>query len=162
MKSKSLIVKLLVAAVVGIGVPMAVAGPAQAVNYCETTIFNQARPSGSPLLPDGWVVCEYGITWRLYDSRWHAFGVGTDAAVYHVWQNSVGGAYGGWVSLGGKGFSSVKTLNYTNSSGGLALEIAVLGQNSTWYCKNYNGNITGAWWPSSTTWSLNAAACRLF
>ncbi|MCW6006025.1 GntR family transcriptional regulator [Micromonospora sp. CPCC 205371] len=126
--------------------------------------FNPVRPAGSPPLPAGSLICEYGVRWQVYDSRWHAFVVGTNSSnsIYHTWQGSGGGSYGPWVSLGGTGRSGVSTLPYNNSSGGLALEIAVVGLSGVRYCKNYNGNVGGGWWPGQTSWTSNGASCRLF
>jgi hypothetical protein len=91
------------------------------------------------------------------------FVVGTNSAnsIYHTFQTSVNGPYSGWVSLGGTGRSSVGTHLY-NSTQGLAIEISVVGLNNVRYCKNYNGNVRGAWWPGPTTWTASPSSCRSF
>jgi hypothetical protein len=159
---KNLFVKVLAATLLGIGLPAAAATPALA-STCQTSVANAVRPAGSPALPAGSFVCEYGVTWRHYDSRWHVFLVGTNSAnsIYHAWQNSATGPYGGWTSLGGTGRGVILTQPYTTAAGAKALEIAVPGVGGP-YCKNYNGTTRGGWWPGPTTWTGNAASCRLF
>jgi hypothetical protein len=151
--------RLLVAAVMGALLPALVAAPAQA-GSCPTP---STDPNGRPL-PAGSYVCDYVPTYRLYDSRGHVFVVGTDSAnsIHHTWQTSPTGPYTGWVNLGGTGRSSVGTHLYNNSSGGKAIEIWVVGLGNVKYCKNYNGNVGGAWWPGQTAWTSNASSCRSF
>ncbi|MEV6968923.1 hypothetical protein AB0M47_27765 [Hamadaea sp. NPDC051192] len=157
---KRLFVKALAVVLMGIALPVLGGTPAQALSTCSTK-------SVLPELPAMSYVCDYTVSYIVYDSRLHYFVVSSSSAhpVYHIWQVSVGGPFNSsWVSLGGTATSVVKLQNYTNTSTGrLSIEVAVRGSdNSTRYCKHYNDNIAGAWWPGATTWTSSSASCLTF
>ena len=145
--TRRLFAGLATATVLGAGLPALAAAPAHAAG-CSTTAFDGRLPAGS-------YVCAYRPTLWTYDSRLHAFVVGTNAtnAIYHTWADTPGGPLrSAWISLGGTGRSSVEALNYRNPGGGLALAIGVYTTGGGAICKDFNDERPGAWYPSPTGW----------
>ena len=88
-------------------------------------------------------ICEYGLTQIYYKGRHHVFVVGTDYAVWHIWQVRVGGPYSNWTTLGGVARSGVYLLDYG------PLRASVVGTDSRWWCRTYNGSWSGCYRCSS-------------
>jgi hypothetical protein len=163
-RSRRLAARLLAVLLLAGILPALAATPAHAVSICQTTDANPVLPRGTFLCGDG-----YALLHHRYDNRWHAFLVGTDRSntIYHTWQTTpnLGPAQAGyrqsWTSLGGSGRGLISAHNYTRN-GGKALAIAVRFPDGSNYCKNYNGNKGGAWWPGPTDWVFSTPAGCVF
>lgn len=86
----------------------------------------------------GEYICEYGYTDVFFDGRWHFFVVGTDYAVWHIWQVSPGGSYSNWTTLAGQARSGVYSTTGSNW-----LRIRVLGTDTNSWCRTYS--LTTGW-----------------
>jgi len=141
------LMKILMVALLGAALPVAVGAPASAApgdQVCTIVVGGKT----------GHYLCRYSYTYVFYDGRNHYFVVGTDDAVWHIWQTSVGGSYSDWTSLGGVARSSVRGVTYSQS-GSLVLGIWVTGTTGSTYCKWYNLPPNGGrWTPGQLAWSL--------
>ena len=125
-----------------LGGTVATAAPAQAVpqSVCNINIGGYA----------GQYICEYGVTrldgqgTQIFEGRKHYFVVGTDYAVWQIWETSPNsGRYSGWYTLFGVARSGVRASVW---DGGRTLNIIVLGTDSRYHCNTYNSpRIRSAW-----------------
>jgi hypothetical protein len=90
----------------------------------------------------GQFICEYGWTPVTYQNRAHVFVVGTDFAIWEIWQVSVNGPPSNWTSLGGVARSGVSW----SQPGDGSLTIRVLGTDNAHWCRTYNRpSARGTW-----------------
>jgi hypothetical protein len=154
---KRRLAQVMVAVMVAILAPLATSTPAYAACYTPA-----ADPWGLAL-PQTQVNCSPGVVYYwTYDSRRHAFTINPSGQPIHTWRTCSTCAYhSSWVGLGGSATNYYKFINYTNASGGKAIEVSVVGAGGKRYCKNYNGNNAGSWYPSATTWT-DSSSCLAF
>ena len=152
------LVPVMVAVMVAILAPLATSTPAHAA-ACFTP---PTDPSGRAL-PQTQISCSLNIVYFwTYDSRRHAFTINPSGQPIHTWQTCSTCAYkSSWVGLGGWASDYYAFVNYNGPNGRLSLEVSVFGQGGVKYCKNYNGNIAGGWYPGATTWT-SSSSCLAF
>jgi hypothetical protein len=86
----------------------------------------------------GWTYFDY----RWPNGRWQTFVVGTDYAVWTIWQRWPGDTQwsSGWHSLGGKATSGVSLRTYS------PLTISVRGTDFRIWCKRWTGSQWVGWY----------------
>jgi hypothetical protein len=95
----------------------------------------------------GYYICQYppkDITWP--DGHKQTFVVGTDYAVWDIYQLGTSEWWSNWRSLGGQARSSVRVDVLTSSQ----IDIRVWGTTDSWWCKS---------WTPSSDWPRWWKAC---
>jgi hypothetical protein len=155
---KRRLTQVMVAVMIAILAPLATSTPAHAACYTPVT-----DPWGLAL-PQTQVNCSPGVVYYwTYDSRRHAFTINPSGQPIHTWRTCSTCAYkSSWVGLGGWASDYYNFINYTGPSGRQALEVSVVGSGGALYCKNYNGNNAGSWFPGATAWTPSLSSCLAF
>jgi len=89
----------------------------------------------------GYYICGTDIIWFQHTNGiWEVFVVGTNQAVYHIWQRYVGDpVWTGWRSLGGKAIDGVWLWNYTPT-------IYVIGTDYRYWCNRWGAAAWSGWY----------------